>query len=537
MIIRQISLAFMWILITVFSHPAGLPRADQQSRDEIEGEQEPRKENNSKNTQRRPGDKQGQKQPAEIHAQTRPLEVLLLINDVRSAPPEFAADLLIRIAQSDKVAEPAWKCELLEEAFRLAATVQQPVKRVSLPSSPTDTRAGFLASAFELGLDALSLECRVVNALLSVDKPKAREMFAQIPKLQLAALDCEDSLVYNVSDYYATLKRIAETTFKPKEIKRNEHVRLVESRLSQMVSPSEVVPALDTVSTINVSSTQRQLLLDSLSSALGKASGDDRCFTASLYYLDQAMKSFIAQCVRQGISRYEVLRSYRAYLIRHLAAARCADNAVFFRKGTQEALIASFNAMRSQSDGSVLEISADDIKPVRVAGSVKAHTHWQSHKASVLLTRIKKLRFGSGKAPLTAAERETLDWQTEMDEFLKDMADWTKEDEQSAEDYFHQKCLLLKALIELAPKKGTRENLISKFVEALNDFDLSRGSRIEWFWQARFLFVDAWQVDGTSSSAPRLVMNKSDTLPIVDYTRNPVLYLYSQVEKLLDKRP
>ena len=77
----------------------------------------------------------------------RPLELVLFLNDVRSAPPEFAADLLLRAAESNKLADPVWKRELIEDAFRLAPTVQQPIKRVKLSPGPSDTRAGFLSSA------------------------------------------------------------------------------------------------------------------------------------------------------------------------------------------------------------------------------------------------------------------------------------------------------------------------------------------------------------------------------------------------------
>jgi hypothetical protein len=191
------------------------------------------------------------------------------------------------------------------------------------------------------------------------------------------------------------------------------------------------------------------------------------------------------------------------------------------------------NDLRLKSENNIQEVLVDDLKPSKVEGKVKTHMHWQSPKASVLLMRIKKLRFGSGHTPLTATERESINWQSDMEDFLKDFDNWKKEDERSEEDYFHQKCVLFRSLIELIPKEAAREDLIRAFVEFLNNFDLNRGSRIEWFWQARFLLKDTPNLDGSSVSAPDHVVRRSDKLPLVENTRNRILYLYAQAERLL----
>jgi hypothetical protein len=468
-------------------------------------------------------------------AQTeRPEEIVSFVNNVRSAPPEFAADLLLRVAESGKLTDQDWKQELIEEAFRLAPSVQQPVKRVTLPSNPTDTRAGFLASALELKLDALSLQCRAVSAMLAVNKQKARELFTQIQKPKLVPLTCEDASVYDASDFYTTLKAIAETTFSQKEVKRGEPIRLAEYHISQMVSPTEVVPVIELISSLKVAAPEREALLYAFSKTLGSISDDDRSFTASLYKVDRSMKKLITECSQQRLSLHELLRAYRAYLIRHFSAARCADGHLISSKATQAAAVNSFNNdLRLTSEKNVAEIVADDIKPSKVEGSMRTHMHWQSPKASALLMKIKKLRFGSGNTPLTTAERESLDWQANMDAFLKDLADWRKDDEESEEDYFHQKCVLLRTLIELIPKQAAREHVVRAYVEFLNSFDLNRGSRVEWLWQAKFLFKDSVRFDGPNNPTPSYVIKRTDMLPVVEMTKSPILYLYLQAEKIL----
>jgi hypothetical protein len=471
----------------------------------------------------------------ESTVQSRPVDLIIFINDVRSAPAEFAADLLIRIAESNKVADPTWKRELIEEAFRVAMAAQQPVKRVALPSSPTDTRTGSLAYAFELKMDALSLQCRAVNAMLPVDKQKARELFGEIGDLDLRPLACEDALVYDVSDFYTTLSRIADSTFTQKETKNHEPLRLVESDVAKMSSPVEIPSVVDVITSIKTSRSQLESLTYTFSKQLGNVFGDDRAFTSSLYYVDRSIKHLVRRCLQQAISTRELLRAYRTYLIRHFSAPRCADHGLIFSRPAQSEVIKAFNDdLRFKSERNISEISPDDVRPQKTAGTVNAYSYWQSPKSSALLTRLKNLRFGSGNRPLATEERETLDWQTEMEEFLKDLADWRKEDEKSEEDYFHQKCVLLRSLVQLIPKETERERAVRAYIEFLNTFDLTRGSRIEWFWEANLLLKDTPSFDGPSGSPPSYVIRRSELMRLVRDTKNPILYLYAEAERLLD---
>jgi hypothetical protein len=125
-------------------------------------------------------------------------------------------------------------------------------------------------------MDALSLQCRAVNAILLIDKQKARELFSEIAKLQLQPLACEDALVYDVSDFYATLKKITETSFSRKGVSNNEPLRLVESYIGRLVSPVEIAPIIDVITSIKTSRSQMELLVYTFSKQLNSISGDDR---------------------------------------------------------------------------------------------------------------------------------------------------------------------------------------------------------------------------------------------------------------------
>src|SRR5258705_4055509 len=67
--------------------------------------------------------------------------------DAAALPPEFAADVMIRLAGSARVADPAWRRELLDEAFMRAYGAQEQYRRSSSQPIPPDSRQGaqFLA--------------------------------------------------------------------------------------------------------------------------------------------------------------------------------------------------------------------------------------------------------------------------------------------------------------------------------------------------------------------------------------------------------
>jgi hypothetical protein len=56
-----------------------------------------------------------------------------------SVPPEFAADILIKLAPAAGAFDLAWQRVLLDDAFRRAGSAQQPVRESSAPLPP-DTR-------------------------------------------------------------------------------------------------------------------------------------------------------------------------------------------------------------------------------------------------------------------------------------------------------------------------------------------------------------------------------------------------------------
>jgi hypothetical protein len=461
-----------------------------------------------------------------ISQDMRPQEIIAFINSVRSAPPEFAADILIRLAASENIKDPLWKRELLEEAFRTAVGAQQPVKRVYFSPNPVDTRAGYRAYGFDMKLDVLSLQCRAVDEMLAIDKLKARELFSEMPKPELPPLDC-DALAYEVGDLYITLKKIVQNTFNAEEIQRNEDIGFLDTYLGNLASPAQVGPAADTIVDLKLSPLRFETALDAFARALTKVAGDDRSFWASRAATSTALNRLITRCKEQNISTYDLLRAYRSYLLQHLNSKRCADSYQRYMKW-QVASVRDFNErLRATTPKSVLPISEEDIKPSEITGEEKTHLYWQSRKASRLFRAIKDLRFGSGKTQISDTEMKSLEWQNKLDRFLSDLAQWNEDDEDSIEDYFHQKTGLLKTLLALLPLGSTRDKVLKQYVLLFDNFDLKQGSRIDWFWRASSLVI---QPDGKRPAEP------PQWLDVYGPPKNHVLVLYLELRSLAPGR-
>lgn len=465
-----------------------------------------------------------QKKPVPA-SQTRPDEIILFLNHARSAPPEILADLFIRMAESGKIADPIWKQELLEEAFQNGARAQHKVKQVySSTLYPVDTRAGYIGYAFALNLDALSLCCRVIDALLPLNKHRALELFQTI-RFELPPLTCEASLTYEVSQFYRTLSKLVSSSFEPRQILQNEEILFFESYLAEMGSSSQVGPIAEAILASNLSTNKLERLTEAFSKQLATLAKDERSFWAAIESTSESFSKLLDACQKAGVPIDKLIRSYRAYLVTHLGGNRCADT---YRQNLthSQRVILRFNEwVRFQSAHPPLPVTDEELSPIRLSGAENPYLYWQSARSKDLLMRFKRLRFGSGSQLLSVAERSSPDWQAEMANYLEAMASWTDEDEKTTTDYFHQKFILFDSLLNLLPDSSpARERVLGNLLALLDFTTLRRDHLLEWFLQANKLLM---RVSATTGKT------RENLLERIDQTRDVVLYLYLQAEKFL----
>ena len=461
-----------------------------------------------------------QKRPAAAAAeQQRAMQVASLVTRAESAEAEVAADLLLRIAESDLISEKQEKIGLIEEAFRRASDAQQKVKR-KIWAGAVDTRPGYLASAYQLDLDALSLQGRAVRAMLALDKQAARKLLADIPKIKLAPLSCADALSYDVSDFYETLKQVAQTTFSPAEKSQGEQARFVALYLDEINSPAQLGPMIDVIRALDIPPNQLPSIIHGLNGALKNVSDDPRSFALSVKYgrVMQGVEGLAEECRRKNVAPTEMLKTFRAYFVNHLSSTQCSD-----------AIISTGQVITEADDVGYVNkwldvpISPEEVRPARIEGPPEVRPFWTSPDAKALLVKVKTLKFGKGNRPLTAEEKDTLEWQERLGETLNDIEHWGGVGERLKEDYFHQKCSLYRALLEMTPEGNTRKQVLVSFVRFLRETNVRQESRIEWMLHANYLLGGA---RAGRKSGSGLLEALSDS---GDFT----LQVYSDFQKLI----
>src|SRR5215472_6645991 len=206
----------------------------------------------------------------------RPPDLLALIDQARAIPPEFCADVLLRLVTTGPIQEQKWKRELIEEAFRSGAHAQLPYSRRG--GVHTDTRQNH--EAWESDLETLTLQSQAVQAMIPIDPVRARAMFDDIAFPELPNPDCKEALTPQVEIYYNTAKNAFPYGFTPKEIEKEEHLRFLERLTGSMRSSAQILPVLSMIQSVKVTAEQKQALFGTYARALDRVSGSDRALAS-----------------------------------------------------------------------------------------------------------------------------------------------------------------------------------------------------------------------------------------------------------------
>jgi hypothetical protein len=391
-----------------------------------------------------------------------------LVDLAQATPPEFAADAMLRVAESGKIKDRDSVRDLIERAFRTSAAATFRVRMRGLPGTNTDTRSGVLSQAYDLKLDALSLQSRAVRDMLAMDKAKARDLFRDIPPPALAPLTCDDAMVYDVADFYRTIGIVANTAFSEKERAKEAHINFMLDYLGQAVSPVQLAPLARLIKNANATPAQTELLWTRFKGLVESIQGDGRSNSAA---------------------------------IAALSAEGGPGLQVSFEKYEQTAQICK---------------NEPGVTP-------KLERFWQTPKAQTLLEDGLKLRLAPDGRLFTEADRSTLEWQQRLTDYLSKLTDWTSGQDQSVAVYYHQKSLVFEALLELIPAGPQWDKVLLDFVNFIGNSDLQQQSPVEWFIQASSVLErvrhsndstltklsDAYQRSGNSVLALEIALEKT----------------------------
>lgn len=447
---------------------------------------------------------------AAVSAASRP-PLLDLADTARAQSPEFAADALLRIAAAPQITDIAWKRRAIEDAFEFAAAAQQPYARRSwngTPASPFD-------KAYEQGLDACTLQCRAVDAMLEVDYKKAREMFSEIPAPQLPRLSCDDNLVWDVSIFYATAGEVAARAFNAKETANGDPFHLLQRYAADLTSPVEAAPVARMVAAASLKPARFEALVASFTGALQQLSGDPRSVAGTVAGdgNSAAIADLAAVCARHGMPAQPLLQAWRGFLVRSLGGTRCADtklNAVQFFNG-------------SMRMGVLQPIAADEMDSASLDGKAIPDGQCKSPECRALGKQFVALQVGPHGLAWTAAQRAQPDWDGRLRQFLSAMADWTSDDDEV--ERFQWTTRFYGLLFQMAPNNPDRDLLLTRLLAFLEQSPYQSDHRAEWFLPVNRLIFQAY----SDPLGMRATIRELQKCP------DPVISLYAQLERLLPR--
>jgi hypothetical protein len=462
-----------------------------------------------------------------------PAETLVLIEEARTVAPEFSSDILLRLAGSRVIADPAWKRQLIEEAFSAGAHAQLPYRKEG--EEATDARAS--RAYWNNGLESLTLQTRAVEAMLELDSQRARAMFEEIPTPQVPALTCQETGAPILSGYYQTAGRIVEKGFTSEQRKELQHMHFLKRVIGQMQSPAHVTPAVKLIFTVAVTPEERQELVFDFAAMLPRINGSARVFGAATFQLvpvsapvrlppgvnaaPALLDAAPGQLPPQVVAAAPVLLpALRSYILRHVSGPRCSEN---IRARQAPSVVNDFNYLASALDPGALSykpISQDEARPAKDAGTYERHFWWQSDRSKQVLDALKWLNHGNRNLPdasrfFTPEERATVEWNTHFIETLRLIEGWKASEESSSEDWFGMVSEAYGSLGEKAPPGQQREAVMARYLNFMETHYAIVASHNLWFTQlkGRWRSNDTWIVEELANSA------------------NPVISLYARMNK------
>jgi len=433
-----------------------------------------------------------------------------LASDAQALPVEFAADALIRLAGSARVADDAWKGALLTEAFFDAYSAREAYRRSTPASVQIDTHQGAQLMASAMSLNRVSLQVRTAQLMALIDPRRARELFEWID-LDLAAAPCEELLVPAVDEYYTALSLVARSAFGGD---RDEAMKFFVLYLWRARLPSEMPAVARAVLRFDPRPTETPYFETVLGAILQTGSTDARGFSAAASDIISRTAEFQIFETKLGLRGLHLMESLRAYLVNQMKGPRCADSQ------TESMTAPAFNSVLRRAD-LTFEVRTIDapVAPSRLLGAARIDPFWQTAEARALHTRLVQLR-GTGREPVSLKIRQTPEWMNDAEHALIALEMWSTRAERSEYDALAQKSMLYLGLLDLVPPSKLRARTIQSFVDYLRHADANPEDRTLWF-----AFVNRLLELSRGN-------DRDEVLDALDGAHHPVLAVYAQLERL-----
>src|SRR5262249_9121720 len=153
----------------------------------------------------------------------------------------------------------------------------------------------------------------------TLDRKKARELFASVTRPILDPRPCEDPLIGDASAYYELAAAISQSVFDADEKAAEAHVQFLAAILLTAKSPNELAPFLRALQSIDLKPPEREQLLSAVAVKFTDIGPDYRPFVMSL----DALESELSRAMDTVRSRAPLVQGFRSYLVAQMNAPRC----------------------------------------------------------------------------------------------------------------------------------------------------------------------------------------------------------------------
>ncbi len=457
----------------------------------------------------------------------RSIEIESLVNDAYLIPNEFGADLLIKLNQSNLIKEVKWKKEILEKAYILSQEVQNPIKkRLAIYGTSADSREAFLANSYDLDLDKISLQLRIIREVMKLDTKRARQMFGEISvDRKLLSANCEEYLIADVLDYYKVLGQVF-STFTPKERKANMHINFIIPFIEQISSNVQAGNVAEMILALQITPQEKENLIIAYFNSLKHIDVDNRSFLAMLSK-DNLISNFIKLKETLSSKQTQVFLSiaFRDLIVRNLQTRRCLETAFLLPEKEITRHIEFFN----KTLVSASPILTDEIKRGETDKSETLDDTLISRKAIELTNKYREIRFVATEKQESSEENDEdfrsvnedekaeISWQNKVSEFLSELESWNVDEESSEINFLNKKCVLYKALIQVVPIENQilSSKISRSYISFLEKSNTYKTEKAGWFF---------WFTNMFNSN----IFNKNEKVSLLNNSSNETFRVYAR---------
>ncbi|SRR6266849_3341295 len=442
--------------------------------------------------------------------------------------PPLAADALIRIATKVASPCPVLAKDLLQRAFDQGDSVEPDTAyKLALGAVSTDSRVYFMKLTYDLGMDRLSLQSRVVISMAPLDAKKAIQLFQRMTPPRPPAVSCTSAFAPDVSIYYEAVGKVF-ALLKVRKPLDDAEVMAPFLQLQEVaratISPVQLAPLAKVLEGADLSTTELSPLLNTVATAVESFPVDDNSFySARGFPAVQATVQLVQLARNKRVSPYALAHSFHDYLNHSLNGSHCSGNGP---KDFKELVLLyeSLNRRSAASDQNVeplsIPTSAPPLEPHPDAGD-----YWLSPKGKGLLVDAKHTNFDDNWRRYTDADRKTPEWQDRIRHLLNDMDDWRPTDEPDPASYYHERCILIYRVLADLPQGVLYDRVVSVWIATFSESSLQWDNPAEWYvGVSEFLRFSKKDVNGPPPPAA--------IIPLKD-SSNPYLHALGVIAEFL----